>query len=42
MAYEQPQLQYIGKAERIVQGQENLGGDVWGMQDFHRDEFAKE
>jgi hypothetical protein len=37
--YQVPELQYVGEANKVVLGQENLGGDVWGMLNLPEQEF---
>ena len=34
MKYETPELKLIGNAVDVVQGVENLGGDILGQYDF--------
>jgi hypothetical protein len=40
--YQAPELQYVGEASEVVLGVEDLGGDVYGMQDIHEQEFEKD
>jgi hypothetical protein len=40
--YQVPELQHVGSASEVVLGVEDVGGDVWGMQTFHEQEFEKD